>query len=788
MDNLIGRDLGRYHIIEQLGEGGMATVYKAYDNRLERDVAIKIIRTDQFAPAILDLVLKRFEREAKALAKLTHPNIVHVNDYGEQDGVPYLVIDYLPGGTLKQRLGKPMPWQEAVPLLLPIAGALAYAHSQNVVHRDVKPSNILLTRHGQPMLTDFGIAKILEGDGNVTLSSTGTGVGTPEYMAPEQWIGQAGPLADLYSLGVVLYELVTGRKPYTADTPAAIMLKQANDPLPRPREYVPDLPEEVEKILFKALAKKPEDRYQGMSEFTAALEKVLTIGQTIEIGGKPKESTKTEGEQTLLVEGMGKKEGEFVPRIPTPTPTEAAAKRKLSWTWALVGLIPVIALIGWSVMRLIRQPTLGDNPTQAMVSPTSLSQAVNSQVPVILPTNTQIAATSTPAILPTDTSVAMTQIPVIQVEAICKKDNPGCAVFSPGQTIRIGMGSPMTGNNALYGQDVSQAARLAVSDAGQFQGFLFELVVKDDSGTPESGAAIAKEFVADPQVVAIAGHIFSGASLAAIPIYNAARIPMMSPSATNPGLTAIGSKVFNRDTFTDAAQGKFAAAYLFNKLGVKNLAILHDGQAYGQGLAQVVSNQFSGLGGKVVAFNAIAPGRSDYGADLAILAAKQPQAVFYGGYTAEAVVIVNQMKQAGLTGVTFFGDDGTFGQDFLDRTGANGEGAYSTSLIPPASDAKTKFDAAYLAAYGQPAGILSPYTWTAYDAAAVLIDRIKSVAMLGSDGKLYIPRGALVAAVRNTRNYMGLSGIITCDGTGECAASGPTFFVDHNGKWVEAAK
>ena len=131
----------------------------------------------------------------------------------------------------------------------------------------------------------------------------------------------------------------------------------------------------------------------------------------------------------------------------------------------------------------------------------------------------------------------------------------------------------------------------------------------------------------------------------------------------------------------------------------------------------------------MVAFQAITPGESDYSAVLADIASKKPEALFFGGYTAEAVVIVNQMKQAGLEGVIFFGDDGTFGQDFLDRTGANGEGAYSTSLIPPASDAKAKFDAAYLAAYGQPAGKLSPYSWTAYDSAAVLIKNIESVAV-----------------------------------------------------------
>ncbi len=235
MSSLIGQSIGRYQILEQLGEGGMAMVYKAYDTRLERFVAIKVIRTDQFAPSMLEEMMKRFEREAKALAQLSHPNIVHVHDYGEYEGAPYLVMEYLPCGTLGQRPSAPMPWQQALHILLPIAQALTYAHQHNIIHRDIKPGNILLTENGLPMLSDFGIAKILGTNGAGTITSAGMGIGTPEYMAPEQWTGQASPQSDIYSLGVVLYELVTGHKPYTADTPAGIMIKQVQEPLPPPR-------------------------------------------------------------------------------------------------------------------------------------------------------------------------------------------------------------------------------------------------------------------------------------------------------------------------------------------------------------------------------------------------------------------------------------------------------------------------------------------------------------------------------------------------------------------------
>ena len=278
MPSLTGQSIGRYHILEQLGEGGMATVYKAYDTRLERDVAIKVLRTDLFGSAIIEQILKRFEREAKSLAKLSHSNIVNILDYGEHEDSPYLVMEYLSGGTLKQRLGQIIPWQESIHILLPVAHGLAYAHQHGVIHRDVKPANILMKEGNVPILTDFGIAKLLEGADGHTLTASGVGIGTPEYMAPEQGIGAStiDARADIYSLGIVLYEMVTGRKPYIADTPMAVVLKQMTDPLPHPTDFVPDLPEDVEHILFKALAKQPEDRYEDMNAFITAMERVLT--------------------------------------------------------------------------------------------------------------------------------------------------------------------------------------------------------------------------------------------------------------------------------------------------------------------------------------------------------------------------------------------------------------------------------------------------------------------------------------------------------------------------------
>jgi tRNA A-37 threonylcarbamoyl transferase component Bud32 len=275
MPKLIGQKLGRYQILELLGEGGMATVYKAHDTRLEREVAIKITRHDAFPPNQLGTILKRFEREAKALAGLSHPNIVNVMDYGEYEGLPYLVMVYLSGGTLSDRLGKPMPWDNAVQFLLPVVRALEYTHEHNIIHRDIKPSNILMTEKGQPMLTDFGLVKIFVDKGETNLTASGMGLGTPDYMAPEQWTGEATAQSDLYSLGVVLYEMITGHRPYSSDTPAGILLKQVNEPLPLPSQYVSDLPQNVESALLKALASKPDDRYPDMRSFANELQDLL---------------------------------------------------------------------------------------------------------------------------------------------------------------------------------------------------------------------------------------------------------------------------------------------------------------------------------------------------------------------------------------------------------------------------------------------------------------------------------------------------------------------------------
>jgi serine/threonine protein kinase len=276
MTDLVGRKLGRYELVEQLGEGGMATVYKARDTRLGRYVAVKVIRMSVLHS---EKFLKRFDREARALARLSHPNIVDIHDYGEEGNTPYLVMEYLSGGTLKEKMGRPISCQQAARMLLPIAEALAYAHQRDIIHRDIKPANILYSESNRPMLSDFGISKVSESEQQGTeLTGFGVGIGTPEYMAPEQGQGiNVDHRADIYALGVVLYELLTGQKPFQADTPMGVVVKHISEPLPDPRTHIPTLPDQAAWVVCKALEKKAENRFSTMDEFSTALSQIATL-------------------------------------------------------------------------------------------------------------------------------------------------------------------------------------------------------------------------------------------------------------------------------------------------------------------------------------------------------------------------------------------------------------------------------------------------------------------------------------------------------------------------------
>jgi len=273
LNMLVGKSLGQFRIVERIGAGGMATVFKAHQPTLDRYVAIKVLPAYHARDPIF---FKRFVQEAKAVAKLIHSNIVTIHEFGEQEDITYIVMEYVEGGTLKDRLkgGRALPVAEVVDFMIQAAEGLHCAHSFGIIHRDVKPANMLLRKDGHLLISDFGIAKMLEGTTNLT--RVGTGIGTPQYMSPEQGTGQpVDRRSDIYSLGIVFFHCLTGHVPFNADSPVSITVKHLNEPLPVQQLQVIGIPPLLEQIIVKMTAKSPQDRYQTMDAVVVALKSVL---------------------------------------------------------------------------------------------------------------------------------------------------------------------------------------------------------------------------------------------------------------------------------------------------------------------------------------------------------------------------------------------------------------------------------------------------------------------------------------------------------------------------------
>jgi serine/threonine protein kinase len=275
--NLSGKSLGNYQIQELLGKGGMAEVYKAYHEKLDRFVTIKVLH-----PYLVEGedFLARFEREAKAVAGLRHANIVQIHDFNVEDDHYYMVMEFINGGTLQEKLmalsktSSYLPVEQVVSILSQVGAALDFAHKNGILHRDIKPSNVLLDSQGNAFLADFGIARMMS---TTQFTATGALIGTPTYMSPEQGQGlELDPASDIYSLGIVLFEMLTGKTPFASDTPLAVIHKHIHEPPPKASELRPEIPASVEAVIDKAIAKNPLDRYQSARELVSAFEGALT--------------------------------------------------------------------------------------------------------------------------------------------------------------------------------------------------------------------------------------------------------------------------------------------------------------------------------------------------------------------------------------------------------------------------------------------------------------------------------------------------------------------------------
>jgi Tfp pilus assembly protein PilF/predicted Ser/Thr protein kinase len=348
---VVGENVGPYRITKQLGVGGMATVWKAYHPALDRYVAIKVLHPSfkedpQFTA--------RFQREAKIVAKLTHPHIVPIYDFSEHEGMAYLVMRYIDGRTLKAILKEgPLPLDRVMGILEPAGQALAYAHDQGVLHRDIKPSNFILSSEGEVFLTDFGLARMAE-TGDSTLSRDML-VGTPQYISPEQARGERlDARTDIYSLGVVLFEMLTGKVPYDADTPYAVIHDHIFSPLPLPTEFKPDVPGPVERVVLKALAKDRNDRFENVREMVSALQEALA-GEPVPIEAPPllpEQSPEGPVPPAETVEELLPVEA--VEELSPPAPSQGRSRRLIAVIAALGILVGVCVCGSLSLVALRR--------------------------------------------------------------------------------------------------------------------------------------------------------------------------------------------------------------------------------------------------------------------------------------------------------------------------------------------------------------------------------------------------------------------------------------------------
>ena len=385
MADLTGQTLGKYQILDRLGRGGMADVYKGYQPGLDRYVAVKVMHAHLAEDADF---ITRFKREAKSVAELRHPNIVQVFDFDVQGEIYYMVMEYIAGGeTLKQRMQalsaqhQRLPIEQTLDIMIKLSDALAYAHDKGMIHRDIKPANVLVPSLDRPVLSDFGIARLL---GETGLTASGAMIGTPAYMSPEQGRGEHGDArSDIYSLGIVFYEMLTGKPPYDADTPFAIILKHINDPLVPPHTLIDPMPEAIERIVLKCLAKEPGDRFASMADLRDALRDAQSS-----IGREKATSTIAAAAATAV---PIKPPLETVPAAPIePIAPAAAVSRSggLKPAWLIGGAVAV-GLIG--IILVIFLASRGNTPT-AGVEPTRapLTSAVVETTPQ--PANTPVIA------------------------------------------------------------------------------------------------------------------------------------------------------------------------------------------------------------------------------------------------------------------------------------------------------------------------------------------------------------------------------------------------------------
>lgn len=360
-------------------------------------------------------------------------------------------------------------------------------------------------------------------------------------------------------------------------------------------------------------------------------------------------------------------------------------------------------------------------------------------------------------------------------------DMSGKVVIASGETIRIGGSFALTGPIPDPGLNIRHGAEIAIDDlngAGGLEGFMFELVAEDGACDGTQGTNVGNKFAADETIVAVTGGTCSGETFGLVPILQEARIPFVSPSATNPDITSPDCDVCNRVALSDALQGATDADFVMSDLGFTKVAVVHDNSDYGKGLAEIFQSNVTDMGGEVSSFEGVQVGDTDFRAMLARVGADGPQAVFFGGYSTEAGLIAQQMTETpGLEETAFMSVDGAYTQQYLEAAGDAAEGTYVSFVAGADSEEmNADFDAKYVEKYGVSPDDLGPFHSQSYDSVKLIAAAIMAVATVDDSGNLVIDREELISAIRSVDAFEGLTGTIKCDSIGECGAGGVQIF------------
>jgi serine/threonine protein kinase/ABC-type branched-subunit amino acid transport system substrate-binding protein len=725
-----------YRIIRLIGAGGMGEVYLAAHPRLPRQDALKILARDLSTSGEFH---ERFTREADLAAKLFHPSIVGVHDRGDDDGQLWIAMDYVDGPDaaklLRQRYPAGMPVEEVIAIIEPVASALDYAHRSGLLHRDVKPANILLAapeEDGQRVfLADFGISRQV---GEISgLTATNLTLGTVAYCAPEQLMGaHIDGRADQYALGATAFHLLTGTQPYEGTNPVAVISNHLNAAIPRVSARCPDLAA-LDPVFARVLAKQPEDRFSSCREFAAALRQATSahIIDAARAAADPTMAASTFAASPTRPAAVPNRPTQVAPPLPPPPeqpgyPQASPARSKkpfyVGGAAALV-LLAVGALIfmyGGRTSPTPQGPAAQSAPASAgSANPTTGRGAPQQPTP---------GATAQPE-------------PGLSIRPQAQIDRGGAVTTPSGLVpaepaghgnascppLAIAVVGALDGPDAALATNIRNGAQLAVdANNAANPGCQIQLRSFNTGGDPQKALAVVPQLIADPAIVATIGPAFSGEYKATGGLFNEAELVAATASATNVALSQQGWSTFIRGLPNDSAQGPALGNYLSTTLGLKRVCVIDDGTAYGTGFATAVRRDLATEDPACAA--TIPPGSSDLRAVAVKVQAQSPDAVFYSGYWTESAELIRRLRKEGFAGM-FISGDGSADPAFIDTAGDSSTGAilscscapFGGEFAPLEGEFTRYFD--YFNKFNQRPGSFSA---EGYDLATIFIEGLKA--------------------------------------------------------------